>query len=84
MTTLYEVLGVRPDATTEEIKQAFRRKALECHPDVGANRGGSHKEFHRVTEAYEVSTTMRENFSYACILACPGEPLLRGSCAVEE
>ena len=33
-TTLYELLGVPPDATTPEIKLAYRRAARHCHPDA--------------------------------------------------
>lgn len=33
-TDYYEVLGVEPDASVDDIKQAFRRKAREMHPDV--------------------------------------------------
>ncbi|PSQ90786.1 MAG: molecular chaperone DnaJ, partial [Bacteroidetes bacterium QS_4_64_154] len=33
MSTYHEILGVGPEASQEEIKNAFRRRALECHPD---------------------------------------------------
>ncbi len=45
----HEILGVDPDADEEEIKQAFRKKALETHPD----KGGDPDEFKKVREAYE-------------------------------
>jgi molecular chaperone DnaJ len=37
MTTHYQVLGVRRDATIDEIKSAFREQSKQCHPDVAAN-----------------------------------------------
>jgi molecular chaperone DnaJ len=46
----YEILGVKKDASTDEIKKAFRRAAVEHHPD----RGGDEAKFKEVNEAYEV------------------------------
>jgi molecular chaperone DnaJ len=46
----YEVLGVGKDASPDEIKKAYRRAAIEHHPD----RGGSEDKFKEVNEAYEV------------------------------
>lgn len=47
----YEVLGVAKDASADEIKKAFRRKAVELHPD---KEGGDEAKFKEVNEAYEV------------------------------
>ena len=46
----YEVLGVNKDASADEIKKAFRRAAVEHHPD----RGGDETKFKEINEAYEV------------------------------
>src|SRR6185369_10628026 len=47
----YETLGVGKDASADEIKKAFRRKAVELHPD---KQGGDEAKFKEVNEAYEV------------------------------
>jgi molecular chaperone DnaJ len=46
----YEVLGVKKDASPDEIKKAFRRAAVQHHPD----RGGDEAKFKELNEAYEV------------------------------
>jgi molecular chaperone DnaJ len=46
----YEVLGVKKEASADEIKKAFRRAAVEHHPD----RGGDETKFKEINEAYEV------------------------------
>ena len=46
----YEVLGVGKSASADEIKKAFRRKAVEHHPD----KGGDETKFKEINEAYEV------------------------------
>ncbi len=46
----YEILGVSKNASADEIKKAFRRAAIESHPD----RGGDEAKFREVNEAYEV------------------------------
>src|SRR3989338_252014 len=45
----YEVLGISKSATQADIKAAFRKKALEHHPD----KGGDTAKFKEVNEAYQ-------------------------------
>lgn len=47
----YEVLGVGKGASADEIKKAFRKKAIEHHPD---KEGGDEAKFKEINEAYEV------------------------------
>lgn len=50
MQNLYEVLGIAPRATVEEVKSAFRRRAREAHPDAQ----GDSAQFMAIKEAYAV------------------------------
>jgi curved DNA-binding protein len=49
----YEVLGVPRDASTEDIRRAYRRLAREYHPDVNKEPGAEDR-FKEISEAYEV------------------------------
>jgi molecular chaperone DnaJ len=50
----YEILGVSPDTTDEEIKAAFRRLALRYHPDKNPGDSSAEERFRLINEAYSV------------------------------
>jgi len=50
----YEVLGVAPDASLEEIKRAYHRLAFQCHPDRNSESEEAHEEMERINEAFAV------------------------------
>jgi hypothetical protein len=56
----YEVLGVSPDATDDELRKAHRRRLRETHPDTG----GSAIEFHAVQRAWERVGTPEARAAY--------------------
>ena len=64
-TSYYELLGVERSATEDELKKAYRRKALLLHPDK--NRGDEEratKVFAEVQAAYEVLSDPQERAWY--------------------
>ena len=50
----YEVLGISKNATAAEIKKAYRKKALQYHPDKNPGDSSAEEKFKKSAEAYEV------------------------------
>ncbi|MCI0438514.1 MAG: molecular chaperone DnaJ [Chloroflexi bacterium] len=59
----YEVLGVGRDASEEEIKKAFRKLALEYHPDRNKKADAAEK-FKEINEAYQVLSDPKRRSTY--------------------
>lgn len=63
MSDHYQVLGVSPDASQDEIKKAYRKLARELHPDVNPSPEAEEK-FKLVTHAYEVLSDPQSRAQY--------------------
>ncbi len=59
----YEVLGLSRDASSEEIRKAFRKLAFQYHPDRNRDDGASEK-FKEVNEAYEILSDADKRDAY--------------------
>jgi curved DNA-binding protein len=56
----YTILGVERSATQEEVKKAFRKLAMQHHPD----QGGDNKKFAEITAAYEILSNPQKRQEY--------------------
>jgi DnaJ-class molecular chaperone len=63
-TDYYRVLGVAPEATFEEIKRAYRKLALETHPDRNPNNPHAEERFKSLSEAYGVLSDSDKRSQY--------------------
>ena len=52
--THYEALGIPEDASRDDIRTAYHRQSLLCHPDKNPNDPNAHAKFIRVGEAYSI------------------------------
>ena len=60
----YEVLGVKRNASEQEIKQEYRRLARQYHPDVNPGDKSSEAKFKEINEAYEVLSSKESRKKY--------------------
>src|SRR6056297_3140226 len=59
----YDVLGVRSDASADEIKRAYREKATEYHPDV-SDEPDAEEKFKKIQKAKQVLTDEEKREAY--------------------
>jgi curved DNA-binding protein CbpA len=70
MATLYNLLGVRDDASDEELKRAYRRAAMKAHPDRNMGREASaHAQFQEIKEAYAILSDPPQRRVYDAVYA---------------
>ncbi len=60
----YNILGIKRDATDEEIKKAYRRLARKHHPDVNPGNKAAEAKFKEINEAYEVISNKEKRKKY--------------------
>ncbi len=60
----YDVLGVSKDASAEEIKKAYRKKAIQYHPDRNPDDKSAEEKFKEAAEAYSVLSNPEKKSRY--------------------
>src|SRR6202171_4637365 len=69
----YKVLNVPREASSEDIKKAFRKLARQYHPDVAKDKKGAEEKFKEINEAYEVLGDPQNRSKYDNLGADGGE-----------
>jgi len=60
----YQILGLNCNVSEEEIKRAYRKLALQCHPDHHPDDSGSEEKFKEISEAYAVLSDSEKRRTY--------------------
>lgn len=76
----YEVLGVSKSASADEIKKAYRKLALQWHPDRN-KAANAHEKFKEINEAYEVLSDPKKKQTYDQFGHAAFEPGMGGAAA---
>lgn len=62
----YQVLDIRKCASDQEIKTAYRKLAMQFHPDRNPDNPAAEEKFKEATEAYEILIDWKLRMSYDC------------------
>jgi len=60
----YEILGVKKDASQDELKKAFRHLARKYHPDLNKGSKEAEEKFKEINEAYQVLSDPQKKSQY--------------------
>src|SRR6266511_162713 len=63
-TDYYQVLGLKKNATPEEIKRAYRKLAVKYHPDKNPGDKAAEERFKEINEAYAVLSDTKKKAQY--------------------
>ncbi|MFM2408357.1 MAG: hypothetical protein RL358_1099 [Pseudomonadota bacterium] len=63
MENLYNILGIAPNATPDEIKKRYRAMAMRFHPDRNSDEGAQVR-FNAIQKAYEVLSDAQRRADY--------------------
>ena len=56
----YDILGIAPDASDEEVAKAYKRMAKRYHPDLHPDDAAAAEQMGRINQAYDQIKAMRE------------------------
>ncbi|XP_067012994.2 dnaJ homolog subfamily C member 17 [Anabrus simplex] len=65
---LYELLGIDVNCTVQDVKKAYRKKALSCHPDKNPDNPRAAELFHELSRALEILTDESARAAYDKVL----------------
>lgn len=65
---LYELLGVSIEAEQADIRKAYRKRALDCHPDKNPDNPQAAERFHELSKALEILTDGTARAAYDKVL----------------
>lgn len=67
----YEILGISQDASEDDIRKAFRKIAIECHPDKNPGNAKAEERFKEASNAYDVLSNSQKKMQYDLSLKGP-------------